>query len=98
LSLAQAFRPEIALLDIGMPVLNGYQVAQALRAEPWATGLYLVALTGWGQDEDKRRAIGAGFDAHLTKPVELEQLVQLLDSHERRKPQTQGPPRSLELQ
>lgn len=91
-SVAQAFRPEIALLDIGMPVLNGYQVAEALRAEPWSTSLYLIALTGWGQDEDKRRAIDAGFDAHLTKPIELEQLSQLLDARDSHEPQTHARP------
>jgi CheY-like chemotaxis protein len=85
-SLAQAFRPEFALLDIGMPVVNGYQVAEALRAEPWAASMYLVALTGWGQDEDRKRAMAAGFDAHLTKPVELEQLTQLLEARRHREP------------
>jgi signal transduction histidine kinase/CheY-like chemotaxis protein len=80
LSLAQTFRPEFALLDIGMPDLNGYRVAEALRAEPWGAAPYLVALTGWGQDEEKRKALAAGFDAHLTKPIELEQLTRLLES------------------
>lgn len=80
LSLAQAFRPEFALLDIGMPDLNGYRVAEALRAEPWGASPYLIALTGWGQDEDKRKALAAGFDAHLTKPIELDQLTRLLES------------------
>jgi signal transduction histidine kinase len=80
LSLAQAFRPEFAVLDIGMPDLNGYRVAEALRAESWGASPYLIALTGWGQDEDKRKAFAAGFDAHLTKPIELEQLNRLLES------------------
>ena len=74
LSLAQTFRPDVALLDIGMPDLSGYEVARALRQEPWATDLQLIALTGWGQDDDRRRALEAGFDHHLTKPVDPDQL------------------------
>jgi signal transduction histidine kinase len=70
LSLAQLFRPDTALLDIGMPDLSGYEVAQHLRQEPWAKGLRLIALTGWGQDDDRRRAIEAGFDHHLIKPID----------------------------
>jgi PAS domain S-box-containing protein len=80
LSLAQSLRPDIALLDIGMPDLSGYEVARALRLEPWATDLQLIALTGWGQDEDRRRALEAGFDYHLTKPVDLDQLQHLMAS------------------
>ncbi len=60
LSLAQAFRPDTALLDIGMPEMRGYEVAEALRREPWASQLMLIALTGWGQDSDRRRALEAG--------------------------------------
>jgi PAS domain S-box-containing protein len=78
LSVAQAFRPDVALLDIGMPELDGYGVARALRREPWAAGIRLVALTGWGQEEDKQRASDAGFDHHLTKPVDPETLELLL--------------------
>jgi PAS domain S-box-containing protein len=70
LALAHAFRPEVAILDIGIPDMSGYELARALRAEEWAVGLRLVALTGWGQDDDRRRAQEAGFDAHLTKPAE----------------------------
>jgi signal transduction histidine kinase len=78
LSLAQAFRPDIALLDIGMPDLSGYEVARALRRELWATDLQLIALTGWGQDDDRRRAREAGFDHHLTKPIDPNQLESLI--------------------
>jgi PAS domain S-box-containing protein len=74
LTVAEAFRPEVAILDIGMPELDGYEVARALRRAPWASGLTLYALTGWGQDEDCRRAIDAGFDHHLTKPVDPAEL------------------------
>ncbi|HXS26511.1 MAG TPA: PAS domain-containing protein [Steroidobacteraceae bacterium] len=78
LALANAFRPSAALLDIGMPKLNGYEVARALRSEPWGKNMRLIALTGWGQEEDKRQARAAGFDHHLTKPVGYEHLQELL--------------------
>ena len=80
LSVAQAFRPDTALLDIGMPQLNGYEVAQALRQEPWGAGIALIALTGWGQEDDRKKAIDAGFDRHLTKPVDPDMLVSLIAS------------------
>ncbi|HEY4445711.1 MAG TPA: PAS domain-containing protein [Steroidobacteraceae bacterium] len=78
LSLAQTFRPDVAVLDIGMPELNGYEVAKELRREPWGSRMCLVALTGWGQDEDRQRAKDAGFDRHLTKPVDTDALEKLL--------------------
>jgi CheY-like chemotaxis protein len=73
-SAAESFRPHIALLDIGMPKLNGYEVARHIRAEPWGRSVTLVAVTGWGQAEDKRRAFEAGFDHHFTKPLDLDVL------------------------
>jgi CheY-like chemotaxis protein/two-component sensor histidine kinase len=79
LSIASTFQPAVALLDIGMPDLDGYEVAKRLRTAPWGRSMYLIAITGWGQEEDKRRALGAGFDFHLTKPIELHQLEALLD-------------------
>ena len=78
LLLAETFRPVIALLDLGMPRLDGYGTAQALRAAPWGKSMHLIAVTGWGQDEDKRRSRAAGFDAHLTKPVDPAQLKAML--------------------
>ena len=75
---AEAFRPDMVLLDIGMPRLNGYDAARRIRAERWGKAILVVAMTGWGQDEDKRRASEAGFDQHFTKPVnpaDLEQLI-----------------------
>jgi PAS domain S-box-containing protein len=78
LRLATTFQPEIALLDIGMPDLNGYEVARQLRRSDCGKDLRLIALTGWGQDEDKRRAHDAGFDYHLTKPVDPRRLDALL--------------------
>ena len=71
---AESFRPHIALLDIGMPMRNGYDVARAIRAAPWGRSMVLVAVTGWGQSEDKRRAKEAGFDHHFTKPLDLDVL------------------------
>jgi signal transduction histidine kinase/CheY-like chemotaxis protein len=78
LRLAEEFLPEIVLLDIGMPKLNGYEVAQALRARASQRGVTLIAVTGWGQREDKRRAAEAGFDHHLVKPIDPEMLRQVI--------------------
>lgn len=75
------FRPNLALLDIGMPKLNGYEVVRRIREQPWGKKMVLVAITGWGQEEDKRRAAEAGFDHHLTKPMNLGDLEKLLGSH-----------------
>jgi CheY-like chemotaxis protein len=70
------FEPELVFLDIGMPKTNGYDAARNMRAESWGKSVHLVALTGWGQEEDKRRAEAAGFNAHLVKPVSPEALRQ----------------------
>jgi PAS domain S-box-containing protein len=78
LTLATEFEPELALLDIGMPDLDGYEVARRLRLTDQGKNVRLIALTGWGQDEDKRRARAAGFDDHLTKPVDPTRLDALL--------------------
>ncbi len=78
LALAQVFRPEIALLDIGMPELSGYEVATALRTEPWGRTMRLIALTGWGQESDRHLSKAAGFDWHLTKPIDMDTLYALL--------------------
>jgi len=75
---ARAFRPDVALLDIGMPRVDGYEAARRLRAEEWGRALVLVALTGWGQDEDRRRSEEAGFDRHLIKPVDIDALQEVL--------------------
>jgi PAS domain S-box-containing protein len=75
---AATFRPEVVLLDIGLPKMNGYEAALHIRKQPWGKGMVLIALTGWGQEEDKRRALEAGFDHHLTKPVEAFALEKLL--------------------
>jgi CheY-like chemotaxis protein len=75
-----AFQPDIALLDIGMPKLSGYDVARHIRGQSWGKKMVLVALTGWGQEQDKRRATEAGFDHHMTKPVSMDALQKLLAS------------------
>jgi CheY-like chemotaxis protein len=73
-------RPDVVLLDIGLPTLNGYEVCRRIREEPWGKAMVLIALTGWGQDEDRRRSHEAGFDGHLVKPVNYPALMALLDS------------------
>jgi CheY-like chemotaxis protein len=75
---ARAFTPHVVLLDIGLPVINGYEAARRIRELPGGEQVRVVAVTGWGQASDKRRALQAGFDHHLTKPVTLEQLQQVL--------------------
>ncbi|MDB5945482.1 MAG: response regulator, partial [Ramlibacter sp.] len=74
------YAPSVVLLDIGMPGMNGYEVARTIRSRHPSHPATLVALTGWGQDEDRRRARDAGFDHHLVKPAELDALQQLLAS------------------
>ncbi|MES2887885.1 MAG: ATP-binding protein [Pseudomonadota bacterium] len=73
-------QPRVVVLDIGMPGLNGYDTAKALRQREGGTALRLIALTGWGQAEDRRRAQAAGFDHHCTKPVDIEELMQLINA------------------
>jgi CheY-like chemotaxis protein len=77
LEIAGRFRPEIGLLDIGLPDFSGYEVAERIRHEAWGKAMLLIAITGWGQADDKRRAMAAGFDHHLTKPVDPAQLEAL---------------------
>jgi signal transduction histidine kinase len=78
LALAGERRPEIVVLDVGMPKLDGCEVARRIRAESWGRGAILVALTGWGQDVDRRRSREAGFDMHLVKPVDPATLCDML--------------------
>ena len=78
LAAARTFRPEIAFLDIGMPGLNGYDLARRLRAFPSTAGIVLIAVTGWGQANDRQRAREAGFDEHVVKPLEMDRLQSLL--------------------
>ena len=78
LEAAARLRPDVLLLDIGMPKLSGYDVARRIREQPWGQTMLLVALTGWGQDEDRRKTREAGFDGHLVKPVEFTTLARML--------------------
>jgi PAS domain S-box-containing protein len=80
LEVAAAFRPDLILLDIGMPKLNGYDTARQIRQESWGKHVALVALTGWGQEEDRRKSRDAGFDSHMVKPIQLQELEKLLAS------------------
>jgi PAS domain S-box-containing protein len=75
---AREFQPHIVLLDLGLPVMDGLEVARALRADPALSDVYIAALTGWGAESDRKRTAEAGFDAHLTKPVELAALEDVL--------------------
>jgi PAS domain S-box-containing protein len=72
-------RPDVVLLDIGLPKLDGHEVCRRVRAEPWGRDVAIVALTGWGQEDDRRRSEDAGFDGHLVKPVDHGELARLLD-------------------
>lgn len=78
IQMAESFRPDLVLLDIGLPKINGYDVARHIRQQPWGHEMILVALTGWGQDEDKRSSRDAGFNFHLVKPLEIAALERLL--------------------
>lgn len=78
LAVAREFRPDFVLLDLGLPGCSGYEVCRRLRREPWGQEPFVVALTGWGQEDDKRRTSEAGFDLHLVKPVRPEVLLELV--------------------
>ena len=78
IELAKAFQPDVAFLDLGMPKVDGYEAARSIREQPWGRQILLVALTGWGQEDDKRRTREAGFDAHVVKPIEFSALEKLL--------------------
>ena len=86
LEIAEQFRPDVVLLDIGMPKLNGYETARRLRQKPDGDDLLLVALTGWGQESDRIRSNDAGFDSHLIKPVDVAKIQQLLTEQRNRLP------------
>ncbi|WP_309669183.1 response regulator [Gemmatimonas sp.] len=77
-AMANAFRPEVILLDIGMPMLNGHDACRRIRAEPWSSAVLLIALTGWGQDDVRDLSVEAGFNHHIVKPVSLATLTRLL--------------------
>ena len=76
LEIAGELHPDVVLLDIGLPGMSGHEVARRLRAESWAADLKLIAVTGWGQEDDRTKSLEAGFDEHLTKPIDPETLLQ----------------------
>jgi PAS domain S-box-containing protein len=71
---AQAFRPDVILLDIGLPELSGFETARRIREQPWGKNIFLIAVTGYGQEEDRRRSLEAGFNCHLVKPLRFSEL------------------------
>jgi len=79
ISLAADFRPQVTLCDVGLPKMNGYDVARALRRQPGGESMVLIAVTGWGQEHDKRQTKAAGFDRHMVKPVDVQALIRVLD-------------------
>jgi len=78
LAVARASRPDLIFLDLGMPIIDGYQVAQALRADPVFEKVKLVALTAWGDEASRHKTQAAGFDLHLTKPADISTLIELV--------------------
>jgi PAS domain S-box-containing protein len=89
--LAEHFSPDAVLMDIGMPNLNGYDAAQRIRRQPWGRDMLLIATTGWGQADDRRRTNDAGFDHHLVKPIDHAMLGELLALAPRPRPSVQTP-------
>jgi PAS domain S-box-containing protein len=77
---AESFKPDLVFLDLGLPGLDGFEACRLIRKQPWGKGIVIVAMTGWGQDDDRRRTLDAGFDAHLVKPVHYEAVRALLSS------------------
>ena len=80
IAVAAQFRPDLVFMDIGMPTLNGYEAARRIRQQPWGREMVLVALTGWGQEDDRKKSANAGFDHHLVKPVDMDALKKLVSS------------------
>ena len=78
---AESYNPDVALLDIGLPHMSGYEAARQIRAQPQGARLLLIALSGWGQEEDRRKSKAAGFDHHFVKPVDIDELTSVLATH-----------------
>jgi CheY-like chemotaxis protein len=76
--LAELWHPGVVLLDLGLPNISGHEVARRLRREAWGRSMRLIAITGWGQEDDRRKSRDAGFDEHLTKPVDPDALLGLI--------------------
>ena len=75
---AHTFRPDVVLLDVGLPLRNGYEAARLIRGETWGHSMVLIALTGWGQEQDRKRSRDAGFDHHLVKPIDPKALMSIV--------------------
>lgn len=84
LQLAAHLRPDVILMDLGMPRMDGLEAAREIRRRPWGRNVFLVAVTGWGLAEDRKRSREAGFDQHLVKPVGVAQLLRILEEAGRR--------------
>jgi PAS domain S-box-containing protein len=87
---AERFRPDAILLDVGLPGLTGYEVCRAVRDRPWGEGILIVAITGWGQEDDRRRSREAGFNSHLVKPVNFPEVLRLIADWPARAPSPGG--------
>ena len=94
LAVASEFEPEVVLLDLGMPKMDGYETARRLRNESWGRQVMLVALTGWGQQRDRERTAEAGFDLHLVKPIAEFELFQAIGTRLSDKPNASGSQRA----
>ena len=77
---AERVRPDIVLMDIGLPILNGYEACRRIRSQPWGAPITMVAITGWGQEDDREQSKAAGFDLHLVKPVDHDELLRVVGS------------------
>jgi CheY-like chemotaxis protein len=75
---AESFRPHVVVLDIGMDKMNGYEACRCIRQQPWGKNMLLIAVTGWGQEEDRKRALATGFDEHMVKPIDPAALMRFL--------------------
>ncbi len=84
LEVAEACRPDVIFLDIGLPRLNGYEVCRQIRRRPWGEAICIVAVTGWGQEVDRDRSHDAGFNAHMVKPMDVSILTEILSVHKKR--------------
>jgi CheY-like chemotaxis protein len=94
-AVARDFKPDVVFLDIGMPGMSGYEVARALRATEGLPSMKLVALTGWGQPDDRRRSAEAGFDHHLVKPAELSEIESICSAAAARAPPLPDPANAI---
>jgi CheY-like chemotaxis protein len=86
IKLAEEFLPEVILLDIGLPEMDGYEVCEKIRQQPWGETVQIIAMTGWGQAEDRQRSKAAGINDHLVKPIEIAKLSRVMNGAQRDEP------------